>query len=226
MVIDALVGGRWGKPDSGVVIAGYGEKDTFPAVHMCLVFHAFAGRVVKTDVSRSCISHQTGAAIVPFAQIDETRTFMEGVAPQVSSFFDKEFAYLIKNVLPTQLSDVLKTELKLDDAKKRKALRIAGEMGAATYDATMRALKQIMSRYYTDRVLEATQFMPKDELAAMAETLVSLVSFRRRVTLASETVGGAIDVAVITKGDGFIWIKRKHYFKPELNHQFFAKYFG
>jgi len=27
----------------------------------------------------------------------------------------------------------------------------------------------------------------------------------------------------ITKGDGFVWLKRKHYFKPELNPQFFAK---
>jgi hypothetical protein len=41
----------------------------------------------------------------------------------------------------------------------------------------------------------------------------------------TETVGGAVDVAVISKGDGFIWIKRKHYFKPELNARFFANYF-
>ena len=34
-----------------------------------------------------------------------------------------------------------------------------------------------------------------------------------------------IDVAVISKGDGFIWIKRKHYFNPALNHQFFANYY-
>lgn len=36
-----------------------------------------------------------------------------------------------------------------------------------------------------------------------------------------ETVGGPVDVAVITKGDGFIWVERKHYFKPELNTHFF-----
>jgi hypothetical protein len=41
----------------------------------------------------------------------------------------------------------------------------------------------------------------------------------------AETVGGPIDVAVISKGDGFIWIKRKHYFKSELNPQFFANYY-
>jgi hypothetical protein len=40
----------------------------------------------------------------------------------------------------------------------------------------------------------------------------------------SETVAGPIDVALITKGDGIIWIKRKHYFKEELNPQFLANY--
>lgn len=59
----------------------------------------------------------------------------------------------------------------------------------------------------------------------MAESLVNLTSFKRKISLDAETVGGPIDVAVISKGDGFIWIKRKHYFKPELNPGFFANYF-
>jgi hypothetical protein len=59
----------------------------------------------------------------------------------------------------------------------------------------------------------------------MAEALVNLTSFKRRITAVAETVGGPIDVAVISKGDGFIWIRRKHYFKPELNHHFFSNYY-
>lgn len=39
-----------------------------------------------------------------------------------------------------------------------------------------------------------------------------------------ETVGGPIDVAVITRGDGFIWIRRKHYFEPSLNPRAMAKF--
>ena len=31
--------------------------------------------------------------------------------------------------------------------------------------------------------------------------------------------------SLISKGDGFIWIKRKHYFEPELNQQFFSNYY-
>ncbi len=67
--------------------------------------------------------------------------------------------------------------------------------------------------------------LPKDELAAMAESLVNLTSFKRRISMDEETVGGPIDVAVISKGDGFIWIKRKHYFDPKLNPGFLANYY-
>lgn len=59
----------------------------------------------------------------------------------------------------------------------------------------------------------------------LAESLVSLTSIKRRVSTEPESVGGPIDVAVISKGDGFIWIKRKHYFRKELNPAFFANYF-
>lgn len=59
----------------------------------------------------------------------------------------------------------------------------------------------------------------------MAESLVNLTSFKRRITAEMETVGGPIDVAVISKGDGFVWIKRKHYFEKDLNPGFFAKYY-
>jgi hypothetical protein len=67
--------------------------------------------------------------------------------------------------------------------------------------------------------------LPKDELAATAEALVSLTSVKRKMSRGPETVGGPIDVAVISKGDGFIWISRKHYFQPDLNVQFSRVYF-
>jgi hypothetical protein len=56
----------------------------------------------------------------------------------------------------------------------------------------------------------------------MAESLVNLTSLKRRVSLQAETVGGPVDVAVISRSDGFIWIKRKEYFRPELNPGYLA----
>ena len=78
---------------------------------------------------------------------------------------------------------------------------------------------------FTDPIVDIVAQLPKEELAAMAEALVNLTSFKRHVTRQAETVGGPIDVAVISRGDGFIWIKRKHYFRPELNPQFSANYY-
>lgn len=47
---------------------------------------------------------------------------------------------------------------------------------------------------------------------------------QKRVRPELETVGGPVDVAVISKGDGFIWLKRKHYFDDRLNQAFRMKY--
>jgi hypothetical protein len=62
------------------------------------------------------------------------------------------------------------------------------------------------------------------DLAQMAKSLVEMTSFKRKVSSDVGTVGGPIDVAVISKGDGFVWVERKHYFKKELNEFFFQGY--
>ena len=48
-------------------------------------------------------------------------------------------------------------------------------------------------------------------------------SLKERVTEPTESVSGPIDVAAISKHDGFVWIERKHYFRPELNPRFFQR---
>lgn len=75
---------------------------------------------------------------------------------------------------------------------------------------------------YVNPILEIVRHLPKEELASMAEALVSLTSLKRRVSTEEESVGGPVDVAVVSKGDGFIWIKRKHYFEPSLNPDYFV----
>lgn len=79
---------------------------------------------------------------------------------------------------------------------------------------------------YSRPVTRMVSVLPKEELGHLAESLVALTSLKRRVSIEMETVGGPIDVALISRGDGFIWLKRKHYFSPELNHQFFRNYGG
>lgn len=77
---------------------------------------------------------------------------------------------------------------------------------------------------YMYPIFSVLNYLPKSELAMMAETLIHLTSFKHKISTQLETVGGPIDVAIISKGEGFIWIKRKYYFEASLNHHYIAKY--
>ena len=68
--------------------------------------------------------------------------------------------------------------------------------------------------------------MPKQELIELAEALVSITAVERKATSDAGTVGGPIDVAFITKHEGLVWIKRKHYFDRGLNPRYFWREFG
>jgi hypothetical protein len=215
-----------GRPNnSGVVIAGFGDKDIYPSCYHYDVAAVFEGKTIKREFKPNTISHNMGASIVPFAQSDDVHTFMSGIGPKLMDFLSDSFHEIMTEKLPEKLSDELEKELGLSKSQKKKLSKIAKDMckGACDYSFKQFDIQQKIN--YVTPVVEATGFLSKGELAAMAETLVNLVSFRKQVTMETETVGGPIDVAVITKGDGLIWIKRKHYFDKELNHHFFQNYF-
>ena len=62
-----------------------------------------------------------------------------------------------------------------------------------------------------------------EEMSELAETLVMLESLKEKVTSRTQSVGGPIDVAVITKAEGLVWIKRKLFFDPEINQRYFLR---
>jgi hypothetical protein len=176
---------------------------------------------VKTIFRRSCaISAEIGAGIYPFAQSEMVGLFMEGV--------DESYRQVIVTAIEgflQGLPSVILSGLSLSAADERS---FTARMAIAAKQI-VQGFSDELSRYSRenniDPIIDAVAVLPKEELAEMAESLVNLTSFKRRVTADPETVGGPIDVAVISKGDGLIWIKRKHYFSPELNHHFFSNYF-
>jgi len=59
--------------------------------------------------------------------------------------------------------------------------------------------------------------MPIQDAIDFAEFLVDVAAKWSRFSPGSPTVGGPIEVAAITKHEGFKWIRRKHYFGSQLN---------
>ncbi len=130
----------------------------------------------------------------------------------------------IRKQIDTSNDGVLEALPKMS-AKNKALVEEAMKKGKEGFETEfVKEMRSFARRNISDPVVRAVSVLPKEELATMAETLVNLTSFRRRVTLDMETVGGPIDVAVISRGDGFIWIKRKQYFDTKLNPQFVKNY--
>jgi len=61
--------------------------------------------------------------------------------------------------------------------------------------------------------------MPIQDAIDLAEYLVEVTVKYSRFTPGSPTVGGPIEIAAISKHEGFKWIERKHYYKEEFNRE-------
>jgi hypothetical protein len=206
---------------SGIVIAGFGVKDTFPSLES---FHieGIVNNRLKYKVYKSAkIDFDTSASIFPFAQTEMVSTFMEGIDPYLQTNIE---VYLSK--IFDEYPEIIADNIKKINNKERKFLKAKlKKVSNEIFKDYQKKMQDYRRKNYVNPVINVVTMLPKDELAAMAESLVNLTSFKRKVTMESETVGGPIDVAVISKGDGFIWIKRKHYFKAEFNPQFFENYY-
>lgn len=205
-------------PSSGVVVAGFGEDDVFPNVLDLRVHGVIKGGLGHGKGELTEVSHTTYSVIRAFAQQDMVNTFMDGIHPAVEA----KFSLAIEDALLQQYPAALSALVPEGDARVgfREFLVQVGTGILQQLTADLARVKGEQSR----PIIDAVKHLERDDLASLAESLVQLTSLRKRVSLGPETVGGPIDVAVISKGDGFVWMKRKHYFDPKLNHNFFSNY--
>ncbi|MBI4702105.1 MAG: hypothetical protein HY744_13300 [Deltaproteobacteria bacterium] len=209
-------------PDAtGLVMAGFGVAEHFPSMVELVVGDVVAGKLRWAERGRDAISHSKAAIIRPFAQSEMVYSFMEGIDPRLEELTKQVVAGLVAelaNKAVTQLPGLSKQ--RMSTMVRRMRQYVQGAL-PPLWDV----LERFRHEEFSAPVTSMVAFLPKSELGAMAEALVNLTSFRRRVAAEEETVGGPIDVAVITKGDGFVWVRRKHYFEPDLNPRQIARHY-
>ncbi|MCT9178090.1 hypothetical protein [Acinetobacter baumannii] len=217
LVTLAITNNSFLEASTGLVIAGFGDDDIFPSVKTYQISGYFENHLIyKVDEEKTIINNNTGmrSGIIAFAQEDVVNSFIRGFDPELHQFcFDylesmsDEFIRRIPNLNPVEISKLIQ-DFKINLSDFNESLR-----------------KEILDRHLSP-MIDMIGVLPKDELATMAETLVNITAFKRKMAFSSlETVGGPIDVAVISKGDGLVWVKRKQYFPANLNQHFFDNYF-
>jgi len=204
---------------TGFAFAGFGSNNVFPS----LLIYDTEG-IIGVHVNRSLLKEIKIDPAGPLghveslAQSDVVQRYTEGIDPKLNKLLADKLRDAIRG-----FGEGLADEWLPKRGKRRVASQATIE--AASTQATEAFLREVIDKAKDEEKQDITSvvnFMSKAELAQLAEALVEMTALRRRVSMEVETVGGPTDVAVISKGDGFVWIKRKHYFDGALNPRYFV----
>lgn len=197
---------------TGLVFGGFSNSEIFPSLYSVEIDGIFFEQIKCKETNNIDIDRSgERASIVPFAQSEMVERFVLGIDAELEDailkFVSKSSGRALKKVKEAGVDP---------DALGLNPTEYAGDVG--------RLLSRLKDKARQE-ILDMVDFMPKQELAYAAESMISLTSIKRKVSYEQETVGGPIDVAVITKNEGFVWIKRKHYFEKDLNPAYSVRAF-
>jgi hypothetical protein len=209
---------------SGIIVAGFGTDDMYPCLHTVEVDGRVLGKLKVTALRSENIARSLdGGQVIYFAQTDVIERLLSGADPR---FIGATAEFIGRAVV--QVAEAVEKALRPKTAGKRSAKRqqlldeIVELVTTEYQEETTKTLREEFSREF-DRMVA---MMPKQELIEFAEALVSITAVERKATSDVGTVGGPIDVAFITKHEGFVWIKRKHYFNKDFNPRYFWREYG
>ncbi len=199
---------------TGIVFVGFGEDSIFPSVYPINISGAFDNRLrYSIDKNKADdIGNECTSVICPFAQTDVMLTFIDGISPELrekvteaqQDSIDMAHQMIYRQLEEAGVSDEVLSIVANTELEKVKEEYISG-------------MREHLLNTRSKGLFNAVESFNVEELANMAENLVSITNLQRHITSSEETVGGPVDVAVITRCEGFIWVKRKMWFDSQLN---------
>lgn len=213
---------------TGLVFAGYGDQSVYPEIFVAKSTGFLARQFILGGVETVEISQENNSYISGFAQASMADTFIIGFDEQVYETIGK----VQEQTFPAALAPFAEAlGAKVEQTEEGCILRDQKDdvvVDAGTFRGLMHASindfgKKIMdeSRQKHGQPLERViSMLPVEEMAELAATMVDLQSLKEKVTRPSETVGGPVDVAIITKNEGLVWKKRKHFFDASINQRY------
>lgn len=194
--------------NTGVVIAGFGEREAFPSLKSFRFEGLFNGKLRYSKEANTVIGKKVQAGILAFAQREMVARFMEGVDPDYREA-EKDFMSELSEKFPEAIVKNLK---KYNPLERETLLKEIKDKCNKIFNDYNKAMDKEIAEYFTTPITEVVAILPRTDLATLAEALVSLTSIKRKFSSGSETVAEPIDVVVISKSDGFVWMKKKSYY--------------
>ncbi|MCJ7993670.1 hypothetical protein J5N58_03470 [Rhizobium cremeum] len=204
---------------TGIVIAGFGNIEKFPTLVSFTIDGVVFDKLKFTETNFVDIDRNGDRArVIPFAQKEMVERFLYGLDSEI----ERQITIWCKEAVPEIRNQILNSLDMTPEDRNSLTQEAQDAEDAFIDDLKNKRFEEIRTSSRT-AIEGMVEFMPKPELARMAEALVNLTSIKRRVSRGMETVGGPIDVAVISRTEGFIWVKRKHYFSTDLNPRYVSR---
>ncbi len=217
LLFTAFTKAIYGENLSKIVITGFGKDEFFPSTYILDIQGIYDGHVryvaknpYKIDTYYS--GYTKSSWILRFAQYEGAALFLEGISPDLQRYIYKNMEavgnilteFISNNKVLANLSDEEKTNLKTDTQRFFTQVNRDIQKDISSYQ----------SKNYTSPIDKMVSLMNIDEMIQLSETLVNLTSLKLQFAInKSETVGGPIDVAVLTKERGFEWANKKAHFQ-------------
>lgn len=134
----------------------------------------------------------------------ESHLFIDEWIEEIKYIVIQSLLKELSHKLTGKFQDHFKEEINLEQVE----YEITDEL-LEVYRRFNRGMIDYKRKKFINPIVDIVETLPIEELADTAEALLNITSLKRKMSRSLETVGGPIDVALITKGDGFTWIKRK-----------------
>ena len=191
---------------TGLVFAGFGSEERYPVVVTYFVSAIVDGFVKRAEASFDRIDGETRSKIRVFADSEVTNAFIRGI-----DFNLERRVYGALNMLMHGLVDQVIGAFPNADPVVKEDIRRQFQSNYIPqyFDAFRGIIGDYQQHAYINPVLRVLEIASRTELAETARELVSLNVFKKRIMAQKQTVGGAIDVAIISREGGFQWHSRQ-----------------
>lgn len=191
---------------TGLVFAGFGTEERYPVV-VTYFLSAIVGGIVKRAVAGiDAIDGEVRSQIRLFADSEVTSAFIRGIDPDL----ERRFYGTTQLMMHGLVEHVLSAFTNVDQAQREGVKKQFQAQILPKYFDTFRAMMgDYQQQAYINPVLRVLEIAARPELAETARELVALNIFKKRIMAQHQTVGGAIDVAVISREGGFQWTTKQ-----------------
>ena len=186
-----------------LVFAGYGEDEAYPSICQYEVTGINKSKLQWQLSGSANISSEQESNIFTSGQSDIIDAIELGIQNERIGIIRKRFQTLIEDLLTQNLLDSL-----------------IGKIDYPTIRQEVADLIRESGKEHLRQHLEAIKQFDLQKMACLAENLIKATELHRKITFRQEGVGGLIDLAVITREDGFQWLNRKSWYEPSKGGQY------